>query len=132
MSLQILKYNPIASSFIPLQDLKFFQEFSIFKEFKELNSLQGVKEFSNIQSVQFSKGYKELKEFKSFQEFQEFLKHLSFITYYKDFQLLLCSSCSTSINPTFYKGHFAKHFIGFKGKEKDKVILRAISILNEL
>ena len=45
---------------------------------------------------------------------------------------MLCSSCSTSINPTFYKGHFVKHFIGFKGKEKDKVILRAISILNEL
>ena len=132
MSLQVLKYNFTISSFVSLQDLKCFQEFLIFKEFKKFNVLQSIKEFSNIPNIQFSKSYKKLKEFRSLQEFQEFLKYFSFITYYKDLQLLLCSSCLTFISSTFYKGHFPKHFIGFKGRENDKVSLKAISILNKL
>src|SRR5450432_258452 len=111
MSLQILKYNATTSSLISLEGLSFYNVFSTFKEFKEFITLSNSEEFKECQDV---------------------LPILSFITYYKDFKLLLCSTCSTSINPAFYKGHFAKHSLGLKGKEKDKLILKVISILEAL
>ena len=132
MSLQIFKYNLSMVSFIPLQQLDFFKEFSIFKAFKEFNDLQGVLSFKDLQGVQESRGFKELREFKSFEEFKGFLSHLHVLSYYKDFKMLLCSSCNTAISPANFKGHLAKHFLDLKGKAKEDVMLRAISILQEL
>jgi hypothetical protein len=60
------------------------------------------------------------------------LSCLDFISYYKDFKLLLCSSCNIALNLAQFKGHFTKHFLGTKGKAKDKLVLKAISILQEL
>ena len=48
MSLQIFKYNPHIASFIPLQQLDFFKEFSIFRAFQEFNDLQGVLSFKDL------------------------------------------------------------------------------------
>jgi hypothetical protein len=132
MSLQIFKYNPHIASFIPLQQLDFFKEFSIFSAFKEFGDLQDVLSFKDLQSVQGSKGFKELKKFKSFEEFKGFLSHLRVLSYYEDFKVLLCASCNTAISPVNLKGHLAKHFLDLKGKVKEDIILRAISILQEL
>jgi hypothetical protein len=132
MSLQIFKYNPSIGSFVPLQQLDFFKEFSIFEAFKAFEDLQGVGPFKDLLSVQGSKGCKVLKEFKSFEEFKVFLSHLQGLSYYKDFKLLLCSSCKIALNPANFKGHFIGHFLDLKGKAKVEAVLRAINILQEL
>jgi hypothetical protein len=61
MSLQILKYNPSTVSFVPLQQLDFFKEFSIFTAFEAFEDLQGVGPFRDLLSVQESKGCKALR-----------------------------------------------------------------------
>ena len=61
-----------------------------------------------------------------------FLFHLHVLSYYKDLKLLLCSSYKIAVNPADFKGHFTKHFLDLKGKAKEEVVLRAISILQEL
>jgi hypothetical protein len=132
MSLQIFEYNPSVVSFVSLQQLDFFKEFSIFRAFEEFDDLQGVLSFKDLQSVQDSKGFKELKKFKSFEEFKGFLSHLHVLSYYTDFKVLLCSSCNAAISPANFKGHLAKHFLDLKGKAKEDITLRAISILQEL
>jgi hypothetical protein len=132
MFLQIFKYNSSIVSFVPLKQLDFFKEFSIFKAFKEFNDLQSMRFFKDVQGVQESKGFKELREFKLFKEFKEFLSRLHILSYYKDFKLLLCSSCKIAVNPANLKGHFTKHFLDLKGKVKEEVVLRIISVLQEL
>ena len=132
MSLQIFQYSFNVVSFVSLQQLDFFKEFSIFSAFTEFDDLQGVLSFKDLQSVQDSTGFKELKKFKSFEEFKEFLSHLHALSYYKDFKMLLCSSCNTAISPANFKGHLAKHFLDLKGKAKEDIILRALSVLQEL
>jgi hypothetical protein len=51
MPLQIFEYNPSVVSFIPLQQLDFFQEFSIFQAFEEFNDLQGVLSFRDLPRI---------------------------------------------------------------------------------
>jgi Orsellinic acid/F9775 biosynthesis cluster protein D len=46
--------------------------------------------------------------------------------------MLLCSSCNTALSSANFKGHLAKHFLDLKGKAKGDIILKAISILQEL
>jgi hypothetical protein len=82
--------------------------------------------------VQDSRGFKGLKEFKLFEEFRGFLSHLHVLSYYKDFKLLLCSSCNIALSLANFKDHLAKHFLDLKGRVKEGVILKAISILQEL
>jgi hypothetical protein len=132
MSLQIFKYDPSIGSFTPLQQLDFFKEFSVFEAFEALKDLQDVGPFRDLLSVQGSKGCKVLKEFKSFEEFKVFLSHLQGLSYYKDFKLLLCSSCKIALNPANFKGHFVRHFLDLKGKAKIEAISRATSVLQEL
>jgi hypothetical protein len=120
------------ASFVPLQQLDFFKEFSIFRAFKEFNDLQGVRSFKDLQSVRDSRGFKELKKFKLFKEFKGFLSHLHVLSYFKDFKVLLYSSCNIAVRPANFKGHLTKHFLDLKGKVKEDVVLRAISILQEL
>ena len=100
--------------------------------FKELRDLQAVSSFKDLQGVQESKGFRELRAFKSFKEFKLFLSHLCGLSYYKDFKLLLYSSFTNAVNPVNFKGHLAKHFLDLKGKSKEEVALRAISILQKL
>ena len=119
-------------SFIPLQQLDFFKEFSIFIAFEAFEDLQSIGPFKDLLGVQESRGYKVLREFKSFEEFKVFLSHLPGISYYKDFKLLLCSSCNIALGLANFKGHFARHFLDLKGKAKAEVISRAISIIQEL
>jgi hypothetical protein len=123
MSLRIFKYNLGIESFVPLKQLDFFKEFSIFKAFKAFDDLQGVLSLTDLQIMWESKGFKELKEFKSFREFKGFLSYLHVLSYYKDFGLLLCSSCNIALNPANCTGHFAKHFLYLKGKAKEEVVL---------
>jgi hypothetical protein len=88
--------------------------------------------FKDLQSVRDFKGFKELKKFKSFKKFKGFLSYLYVLFYYKDFKVLLCSSCKIAVSPTNFKSHLAKHFLDLKGRAKEDIILRAISILQEL
>jgi hypothetical protein len=132
MALQIFTYDLSTESFVPLRQLDFFKEFSIFKAFVQFDDLQSVRSFKDLQSVRESKGHQELSKFKSFEEFKGFLSHLRVLSYYKDFGLLLCSSCNIALNPAHFKGHFAKHFLDLKGKAKEDAISQAISILQEL
>jgi hypothetical protein len=62
--------------------------------------------FKDLQSVQESKGFK---------GFKGFLSYLHVLSYYKDFRLLLCSSCNIAVSPVNFKGHLAKHFLDLKG-----------------
>jgi hypothetical protein len=57
---------------------------------------------------------------------------LSFISYYRNFKLLLCFSCSSSINLTNFKGYLGKHFQDLKSKTRNIVISKVISILQDL
>ena len=132
MSLQISQYSYSVGAFVSLHQLDFFREFGIFRAFKEFDDLQGVRSFMDLQSVRDSRGFKELKKFTSFEEFKGFLSHLRVLSYYEDFKVLLCASCNTTISPVNLKGHLAKHFLDLKGKAKEDIILRAISILQEL
>ena len=100
--------------------------------FKEFGDLQGVSSFKDLQSIQDFKGFKELRTFKSFEEFKGFLSHLHVLSYYKDFKMLLYSSCNTIISPANFKGHLAKHLLDLKGEVKEDTIRRAVSILQEL
>jgi hypothetical protein len=58
-----------------------------------------------------------------------FLCYLHALFYYKDFRLLLCSSCAIAVNPANFKGHFAKYFLNLKGKAKEDIVLKATSVL---
>jgi hypothetical protein len=84
-------------SFIPLQQLDFFKEFSIFAAFEAFEDLQSVGPFKGLLSVQGSKGCKGLREFKSFEEFRVFLSRLQGLSYYKDFKLLLALEDSENL-----------------------------------
>jgi hypothetical protein len=94
-------------SFVPLEELDFFNEFVIFKAPKAFDDLQGVGSFKGLQGVQECKGWRELRAFKSFEEFNGFLSHLHVLSYYTDFRLLLCSSCNIAVNHANFKGHLA-------------------------
>jgi hypothetical protein len=63
-----------------------------------------------------SKGVKELGKFKLFKEFKGFLSHLHVLSYYKDFKVLLCSSCKITVSLVNFKGYLAKHFLNLKSK----------------
>jgi superfamily II DNA helicase RecQ len=133
MSLQILKYSKDLSTFTPLKNLEFYREFALFKTFKAFETLKALRGFEHLHGIKESKHYKALEEFKEFKEFEEFLGNLSFMSYYRDFDLLLCSPCSLSLNPSSYRGHLANyHFRGIKGKEREALIARAIGVLSTL
>jgi Orsellinic acid/F9775 biosynthesis cluster protein D len=94
--------------------------------------LQGILSFKDLKSVQDSKGFNKLKKFKLFTKFKGFLSYLYALSYYKDFRVLLCSSCKIAISSANFKGYLAKHSLDLKGKVKGDTIRRATSILQEL
>jgi hypothetical protein len=123
MFLQIYQYNKKESCFVFIQGLEYYKEFKTFNIFKDLKEIEEIQEF---------KEFKEFKKFKEFKEFKELLFQLSFIFYYKDFKLLLCFSCSSSINLANFKGYLGKHFQDLKSKKRNIVISKVISILQDL
>ena len=76
--------------------------------------------------------YLEDKEFKEVSAFNG-IKELSFLSYYKDFKLLLCSSYNLTIHPINIKGHLLKHYLLLKRKdEKEAFITRALKVIEGL
>ncbi len=130
MSLQIWKFNLETAEFVSIQNLDYFKEFSIFQSFKTLDELENIKAFKELKALKQTKAFKELQEFKEFKEFKEFLNCLSFLSYYTNFRALFCADCAIGINPSYIKGHFAKHFIGISNR--NQVISKAISIIQLL
>ena len=109
-----------------LKDLKELGLFSLFKEFKEFNF-----NFSFNSSSLFPI-YLEDREFKEASAFNG-IKELSFLSYYKDFKLLLCSSCNLAIHPINIKGHLLKHCLLLKRKEeKEAFINKALKVIEGL
>jgi hypothetical protein len=94
MSLQVPVHSKSLLAFVPLSGLFLYKEFPTFKDFTTLEQLQGAV---------------------AFEEVKELLCELPYLGYYKDFELLLCSSCGTAVNPSYYKGHLAKHLVGIRG-----------------
>ena len=125
-----------------------FKEFSSLSVFKDLQSLQQLEDIKNDSASSFFPCFKLTKSVKEFQEFKELfeseevfpeqwkgsegLQEFEFLSYYPDFHLLICSSCSFAINPLYLKGHLAKHFPHTKGKEKQALIKRAMDVVKRL
>lgn len=137
-----------------LKGLKEVGLFSLFNDFKEFASLsvfkhlQGLQQFEDIKNgsvhsffpcFKLTKSVKESKELFGSEELLrgqwgwfEGLQEFEFLSYYPDFQLLICSSCSFAVNPLYLKGHLAKHFPHSKGKEKQALIKRAMDAVRKL
>lgn len=90
-------------------------------------SEQSVKEFQEFKELFEAEEvfYEQWKGLEGLQEFE-------FFSYYPDFHLLICSSCSFAINPLYLKGHLANHFPHSKGKEKQALIKRAMDVVKKL
>jgi hypothetical protein len=83
-------------------------------------------DFSNNFSI-----YKEASSFKEKESFKE-IKELVFLSYYKDFKLLLCSKCSLAIYSTAFKSHIIKHLKLFPKEEKASLLDQALLVYNSL
>ena len=140
-----------ASTLQEVKELGLFTMFNDFNEFKQLSLYRELKELSNSMSLEdlsstsfFSTYYKssklqEYKELNAFHLLQEEeveglkeFKELKCISYYKEFKLLLCSSCSLAINPLNLRGHLLKHCPLLKGKEKISFVNKALAFIKKL
>ena len=76
------------------------------------------------------------KNTNTFQEKHAFIKtkELDFLSYYKDFKLLLCSTCQIAFGITSrsFKAHLLKHINIYSKEQKDLLISQAIIIFNSL
>ncbi|OBT81063.1 hypothetical protein VE02_10325 [Pseudogymnoascus sp. 03VT05] len=70
----------------------------------------------------------DMQEHEGKEGFREF-KELGCLSYFLDFKLLLCSSCSLAINPLNAKGHLLKHCPLLRGKEKRAFVSKAIGFI---
>jgi superfamily II DNA helicase RecQ len=59
------------------------------------------------------------------------IKELDFLSYYKDFKLILCSKCFIAINLNFIS-HLIKHLKDYSNKEKASLKSKAILVYNSL
>ncbi|OBT70933.1 hypothetical protein VF21_10102 [Pseudogymnoascus sp. 05NY08] len=87
-----------------------------------LGSPMELLEFMRLEELhrQEQEGREGLREF----------RELGCLSYMRDFQLLLCSSCSLAVNPLNIKGHVLKHCPPFiKGKEKRAFTSKAIRFI---
>jgi len=115
-----------------LKELGLLSIFKEFKEFQELSFYPILKDLTNLASLPLFKSYREGGGFKEKEPFKESAKLSSFLSYYKEFQLILCLECSLAIKPANYKGHLEKHFRGIGSKEKKGLIEKSLSILKGL
>ena len=75
--------------------------------------------------------FTEFKEFKEKEAFKN-IKELVFLSYYKDFQLVLCSKCSFALNLSGFKSHINKHLKVFPKEEKNALLSKALLVFNIL
>ena len=85
-------------------------------------------------SVNFSNNFSVFKEVNSFKEKEAFnqIKELGFLSYYKDFKLVLCSKCFLDLNSTAFKSHIIKHLLLLPKKKKDLLIAQALLVYKDL
>ena len=90
----------------------------------------------NERDLDFSTCFSIFKEVKSFKEKEAFnsLKELDFLSYYKDFELLLCEQCLCPIFPSFkaFKSHLIKDLSLIPSKETKDLMSKALFIFNIL
>jgi hypothetical protein len=65
---------------------------------------------------------------KTFQE----IKELVFLSYYKDFKLLVCSKCLLGLNPSAFQSHISKHLKIYPREERSSLISQAMTIFTSL
>ena len=75
--------------------------------------------------------FKEASCFREKEAFKE-IKELGFLSYYKDFKLLLCSKCSIAIYSVAFKNHLIKHIKLYAKEQKDSILSRALVIFYSL
>ena len=85
-------------------------------------------------SVDFFNNFSVFKEASSFKEKEAFnkIRELGFLSYYKDFKLVLCSKCFLGLNSTAFKSHIIKHLLLLLKKEKDSLIAQALLVYKDL
>jgi len=85
-------------------------------------------------SSDFNINFLTFKEASSFREKETFkeIKELGFLSYYKDFKLLLCSKYSLGLISSTFKSHLIKHIKLYTKEEKDSIVSRALIIFNSL
>ena len=85
-------------------------------------------------SIDFSNNFSVFKEANSFREKEAFnkIRELGFLSYYKDFKLVLCSKCFLGLNSTAFKSHIVKYLLLLPKKEKDSLIAQALLVYKDL
>ena len=73
----------------------------------------------------------EASSFKEKDAFKE-IKELGFLSYYKDFKLLLCSKCFLAINSTIFRSHIIKHIKLYTKEKRDSIVFKALVVFNSL
>jgi Orsellinic acid/F9775 biosynthesis cluster protein D len=87
--------------------------------------MSSISSSSIIPSFLIASSFKEKEAFKE-------IKELDFLSYYKDFNLILCSICKLGLVPSSFKRHLIKHIKLYKPKQKSLILSKAIIILNNL
>ena len=75
--------------------------------------------------------FQEINSFKKREAFKE-IKELVFLSYYKDFKLIFCSTCAFALITTAFKSHLLKHLKLFPKIERESIIHQALLIFNNL
>src|SRR5271170_5733479 len=75
--------------------------------------------------------YKEASSFREKEAFREIIE-LGFLSYYKDFKLLLCSKCFLAINPTTSQPHIVRHILLYTKEELESIVSKALLVFNSL
>ena len=85
-------------------------------------------------SSDFNINFLTFKEASSFREKETFkeIKELGFLSYYKDFKLLLYSKCSLGLISSTFKSYLIKYIKLYTKEEKDSIVSRALIIFNSL
>ena len=81
-----------------------------------------------------SNNFSTYKEASSFLEKEAFIeiKELGFLSYYRDFKLLLCSKCFLGLNSTAFKSHIIKHIKLYTKEEINSIVSRALLVYSSL
>jgi Orsellinic acid/F9775 biosynthesis cluster protein D len=91
---------------------------------------------SSIQSTSLilSNNFSIYQEASSFREKETFIEieELGFLSYYRDFKLLLCSECFLAINPTSFQSHIARHIKLYTKQQRESIISRALLVYSTL
>jgi superfamily II DNA helicase RecQ/predicted RNA binding protein with dsRBD fold (UPF0201 family) len=75
--------------------------------------------------------FKEASSFKEKEAFQE-IKELVFLSYYKDFKLVLCAKCLVGLNSSTFRSHIHKHLKLYSKIDKEALLSQALAIFSTL